>query len=398
MNSARTRGIRITFSLVILALSAGVVAQPSPLPSWESIEKKALGQRVYFYTWGGSRPVNDYLHWAADRLKKQHKIELKQVKVDDIATVVQRLIAEKKSMSQQASSVDLLWINGENFKRLKQHQLLFGPFVDNLPHARYINRALPIDNDFGEPVNGFEAPWGVAQLHFVFDKQRALPPPKNAAQLLAYAQSKHNRGRVTYPKIPDFHGSSFLKQLLLELIDTPEILYQPLKPESFQQVTAPLWNYLDKLHPYLWRKGQAFPRSATQLRQMFDDHELNLALSFNPLEVKHGIIHNKTPKTIHYSAMDIGALTNVHFLAIPKASAAIEAAMVTINFLLSPHAQRKKADPRTWGDVTVLDQHQLPAQTATMFPKQTMVFKAIAEPDTSWHEALEEEWLKRYAS
>ncbi len=41
----------------------------------------------------------------------------------------------------------------------------------------------------------------------------------SAAALLAW--SKAHPGRFTYPKPPQFHGSSFLKQILLELTPDP---------------------------------------------------------------------------------------------------------------------------------------------------------------------------------
>lgn len=46
---------------------------------------------------------------------------------------------------------------------------------------------------------------------------------------------------------------------------------------------------------------------------------------------------------------------NVHFVTIPANANASAAAKVVANFLLSPDAQLRKADPVVWGDPSVLD-------------------------------------------
>ena len=66
--------------------------------------------------------------------------------------------------------------------------------------------------DFSEPVDGMEAPWGMAQLTFYADRARVAQPPASWAELLDWA--RRNPGRFTYPKPPAFHGTTFLKQLL----------------------------------------------------------------------------------------------------------------------------------------------------------------------------------------
>lgn len=50
-----------------------------------------------------------------------------------------------------------------------------------------------------------------------------------------------------------------------------------------------------------------------------------------------------------------GMIGNVHFVTIPANANASAAAKVVANFLLSPDAQLRKADPAVWGDPSVLD-------------------------------------------
>ncbi len=91
--------------------------------------------------------------------------------------------------------------------------------------------------------------------------------------------------------------------------------------------------------------------------------------------------------------MDSGALSNIHFLAIPWNANASAGAQVAINFLLSPEAQSRKGDMNVWGDPSVLS-----SQYLTGSAKHTKQFKSIAEPHPSLQAALEQEWLKRYGN
>ncbi len=84
------------------------------------------------------------------------------------------------------------------------------------------------------------------------------------------------------------------------------------------------------------------------------------------------------PSTKTY-AMDAGALSNIHFLAIPFNANAKEAAMVSINFLLSPEAQSRKGDLSIWGDPSVLENQYLQGTA-----KETRLFKSLPEPHPSW--------------
>ncbi|QNF14093.1 hypothetical protein FT670_07380 [Aeromonas jandaei] len=73
---------------------------------------------------------------------------------------------------------------------------------------------------------------------------------------------------------------------MLELTPDPAPLYREATDAEFIRITAPLWAWLDELHPALWRKGKLFPASAAETRQLLDDGELAMAISFNPQEAQ----------------------------------------------------------------------------------------------------------------
>lgn len=360
-------------------------------PQWQQTLDEAKGQTVYFNAWGGSPEINAYLVWAGQELAREYQVKLVQVKVDDIAQSVSQLLANKQAGKRGGGPIDLLWVNGENFKALKEQGLLGAPFTHELPNMALVDGTLPVSEDFTVPVEGLEAPWGIGQLNLMVNGEEVSPLPTSAAALLTW--SKAHPGRFTYPKPPQFHGSSFLKQILLELTPDPAPLYREATDADFAKVTAPLWAWLDELHPTLWRKGKLFPTSAAETRQLLDDGELAMAISFNPQEAQSAVQNGTLPPNVVAVAMAKGALTNSHFLAIPFNANARAGAKVVANFLLSPAAQERKAEPAFWGDPSVLRADALPA---TQQQAPALRFKSVAEPHPSWQLRLEAAWAERY--
>ncbi|MFM5814038.1 ABC transporter substrate-binding protein [Aeromonas dhakensis] len=360
-------------------------------PQWQQTLEEAKGQTVYFNAWGGSPEINAYLVWAGQELAREYQVKLVQVKVDDIAQSVSQLLANKQAGKRSGGPIDLLWVNGENFKALKEQGLLGAPFTHELPNMALVDGTLPVSEDFTVPVEGLEAPWGIGQLNLMVNGKEVSPLPTSAAALLTW--SKAHPGRFTYPKPPQFHGSSFLKQILLELTPDPAPLYREATESDFAKVTAPLWAWLDELHPTLWRKGKLFPTSAAETRQLLDDGELAMAISFNPQEAQSAVQNGTLPPNVVAVAMAKGALTNSHFLAIPFNANARAGAKVVANFLLSPAAQERKAEPAFWGDPSVLRADALPA---TQQQAPALRFKSVAEPHPSWQLRLEAAWAERY--
>ncbi len=359
--------------------------------NWDDVVKKAEGQSVYFHAWGGSQEINRYLQWAGKELKAQYGVNFNHVKVTDIAETGSRLLAEKAAGKNSGGSVDMVWINGENFKSMKDNALLYGPFVSDLPNWQYVDKSLPVDSDFSEPTEGLEAPWGVGQLVFIHDTQSLNNPPVSYMEMLNYAKAYPNK--LSYPKPPEFHGTSFLKSLLIELTDNDPSLAKPVDQADFAGVTQPLWNYLDEFHKVAWRGGKQFPAGTAETIQLLDDGQIDLAITFNPNAVYSAQARGNLSDTTTAYAMESGALSNIHFLAVPWNANAKEGALVAINFLLSPEAQSRKGDINVWGDPSVLNKQYLKGSAA-----KTQQFKSVAEPHPSWQSALEQEWLKRYGS
>ena len=366
--------------------------------NWQSISQQARGQTVWFNAWGGDPAVNRYLDWVSAEVKRDYAVDLRIVHIADAGDAVKRIQTEARAGRSRGGSIDLLWINGENFRTLKQANLLRSDWAEKLPNWRYVDTRKPVREDFSIATDGAESPWGSAQLTFFARRSQLAQPPDSAQALLAFATA--HPGSVTYPRPPDFTGTAFLEQLLVALTDRPEALRQPPQETSFAAVTAPLWDYLDRLHPLLWRQGRDFPLSPARMDAMLAQGTLQLSLTFNPLHAQQKAASGELPPDSYSFGFKQGMLGNVHFVAIPANARATAGAQVVANFLLSPQAQLRKADPQIWGDPSVLDPEKLnDAQRAAFYavqPKATPPM--LAEPHAAWVDALEQEWLRRYGT
>jgi putative thiamine transport system substrate-binding protein len=370
--------------------------------TWSATEAVARGQAVYFNAWGGSARVNDYLQWVATEVSQRFGITLTHVKLTDTVEAVKRVRGEKEAGKRAGGSIDMLWINGENFLTMKREAMLFGPFAEALPSFTNVDVVgKPTTRiDFSEPTDGLEAPWGMAQFTLYADSKRVTQTPMTTTNLVEFA--KANPGRVTYPRPPAFLGTTFLKQVLVETLTDRAALYKPFNQTAFDSNTPALWRYLDELHPHLWRQGKQFPANPAAMRQMLADGELMIGMTFNPNEAANEVTAKRLPESMQSWQFRAGTIGNTHFLAIPFNAKSPEAAKVVINFMLSPLAQSRKADIRVWGDPTVLAVDRLSADDRARFatpplPGQlTRTVNVIPEPHGSWVDPIEREWAKRY--
>lgn len=392
--------------LAAMAAAIMLIATPSGADDWQDIVAKAKGQTVYWNAWGGGDTTNAYIAWVGERVAAAYGVELVHVKLGDTVEAVRKVVAEKAAGRDEDGSVDLIWINGENFKAMKDADLLHGPLDDVLPNFALIDPAEKPTTfiDFTVPTEGLEAPWGMAKLVFIHDRASLPNPPTSIRAMLDHA--KANPGRMTYPAPPDFTGTTFLKQALYEMVEEPAVLLQPAG-DNFDAVTAPLWAFLDEFDPLLWRGGKDYPKNKTAQRQLLDDGAVDIAISFDVGEASAAITNGLLPETARSFVLENGTIGNTHFTAIPYNAAHKEGAMVVANFLMSPEAQAKKQHPDVWGDQTVLSMSRLneaqralfdalPKGVATLGPEA--LGASLPEPHPSWMTKIETRWLERYGS
>ena len=391
------------FALLAALLPSVALAETDPA-DWDAVTAAAQGQTVYWNAWGGSTTTNDFIAWVGDRVAEDYGVTLEHVKLTDTADAVTRVIAEQQAGENDDGAIDMIWINGANFAAMKEADLLFGPFAESLPNWAFVDvEGKTVQTDFTVPTEGYESPWAMAQVVFIHDTADLAAPLSDMNAILEWSTA--NPGRFTYPQPPDFLGATFLKQALVDLLDDPSVLAEPVSDDTYDDVTAPLWAYLDALTPTLWREGRAYPATGPAQLQLIADGELDLAISFSPGEATAAIANNQLPDTVRTFVLENGTIGNASFVAIPYNSGSAEGAMVVANFLLSPEAQARAQDPNVLGYGTVLNMDALSADDRATFDGLDLGIATLspaelgtvqAEPHPSWMTRIADDWIDRY--
>ncbi|WP_181705625.1 ABC transporter substrate-binding protein [Chthonobacter rhizosphaerae] len=403
---------RIVLGLLAGALALPVAARAAPLSEdalrtapFETIVEAARGGTVNFFLWGGDDRINAYVSGPlAEALKAEYGITLNRVGVADTAEVVNQILSEQEAGVTDGGAVDLVWINGENFRTLKTGGLLLCGYAERLPNARFVDWSDPsIANDFGTPVDGCEVPWSKARFALAYDSARTAEPPKTMAAFLDWVRA--NPGRFTYAAPPDFNGSAFVRHVFMHAAGGAEALSGPFDQARFDAAAEKAYGLLDDLEPFLWREGRTYPTDIAQLNQLFANSEVDFTFNYEPTVFGAGVADGRFPETTRSFAFDDGTLANTSYVAVPFNAANKAAALVLANHLLSPAEQLRKADPAVWGMATALDLDRLTPAEAEAFralPRHPAVIadedladRAMAELSADWLEAIEKGWIER---
>ena len=326
--------------------------------NFDDYVKEAKGSTVTFYGWGGSEQTNNWVdHYLAQKVKKDYGITLKRVgmNIDEILNNLQNSI----TANEKKGNIDIIWINGENFYTAYNNKLLFGPFTEKLPNMKkYVDaNSNDIKYDFGYKTNGYEAPYGKAQLVMIYNS-KFVKPIKNLDDLMM--EAKKNPGKFTYPALPDFTGSAFVRNVIYEKVGYEKLKnIDPKDTEAVRKAIQPAMDYLKELKPYLWKQGKTYPKDSTEQNNMFADGRLYFDVSYNPNFASAMIEKKIFPNTTRTCVFDKGTIGNTHFLAIAKNAPNKAGAMVVINEILSFESQLEKYKPQVWGDLPVLDNSKL---------------------------------------
>lgn len=305
---------------------------------WDEIVEAARGTTVTFYGWGGDENRNNWLNTTvADYVKEHYDIALEVVGMD-INDILSKLSGEKQAGSE-TGSIDMIWINGENFYSAKDNGLLYGPFTEQLPNMEaYIDLQDPETlNDFCMPIEGYEAPYAKAQMVFFNDSAVTPEAPASAEELLEFC--KKYPGKVTYPALPDFTGSAFVRNIIYELCGWEQFQDMEADYDTVKAAIEPALDYLRELNPYLWNESKTFPESSTTVDAMFADGELVMNMSYGPFSVATGIAEGTYTDTTRTFVFDNGTIGNTNYMAIAFNSPNKAGAMVVINAILSAELQ-----------------------------------------------------------
>ncbi|MFZ0547890.1 MAG: ABC transporter substrate-binding protein [Candidatus Promineifilaceae bacterium] len=375
-----------------------------PDMSWEEVVAEANGQSMDFCMWGGSDNGNAFItEWLATRVQEEYNITINQVRVADTANCVNKVLGEKEAGRDEDGTTDLVWINGENFKTMRQGDLLFGPFSEDIPSSEYVDWSDPaVAFDFGVPVEGYEVPWASSQFVMIYNSETVPEPPTSVEALITWVQD--NPGRFTYIAPPNSSGSAFIRHFFYYVADGPEPFLEPFDQAVYDEYAPQVWEILNDLEPSLWRSGETYPESPTAMDDLLANGEVDFAMGYGPTRAQSNINAGTYPESIRTFVFDEGTVGNTNYIAIPFNAPNKAAAMVVANFLLSVESQVHRMDPDVVGSLTALSMDLLPADVVEQFnniPRGPAVLAPdvlsahrLPEMESSWVTALETGWTE----
>ena len=407
---------KVIFLITILALLLAACASPAQSSSefdindWDSVLATAKGQTVNWYIWGGSDSINAYVdNFYGTALKERYGITLNRVPLADTADAVNQVLSEKQA-GTDPGSVDLIWINGENFFTLKQADMLYKDWAQKIPNAALVDWENPAINlDFGNLVDNQESPWSSAQFQFIYDSARTSEEelPRSYAELKDWACA--NPGRFTYiaPGPGGFLGTRFAKGALYEVSGDAK-QWLTFDQALWDQHSPALWGYFNELKPCLWREGETYPKDESELVNLFANNEVDFSMTNDIAGAGRWIADGRMPETARAFVFDNYMIGDFNYVAIPLNAPNKAAALVLANLLLEPEFQATQILPENgFGlgyaiDVTrVTDETALSAlQSAASqlgdaaTPASDLAKSLVGDSAAEYQNLLEQDWLQ----
>lgn len=350
--------------------------------------KRSEKNTVTIYGWGGDVRVNEWIDTKLSPYTKEtYGIDVVRVPMN-IDEILMKLTNEKNYSN--AGSIDVIWLNGENFYYAKQYDLLYGPFLDKIENAnKYVDLTGPEATvDFGYDTEGYEAPWGKAQFVFVHDKSILPNPPKNSKELKEFVMN--NKGVFTYPEASDFVGSAFIRTVIYDIVGYENIKDLPADYDTVKNVIAPAIDYLNEIKPYLWKEGTTYPKDSAQLDSLYQDGECYIAMDYNANKALSKVMDKSWSSDTATFVWEKGTPFNTHYLAIASNAPNLENALKLINAALSPEMQISKAELNGWADMPVVDYDKLKSD------EQEQLNSAMTPTDEYKDTILSYEELSKY--
>ncbi len=401
----RLRTVMAIGAAVVLTLTACAAPTPdaatSSFTTWDDVVDSAAGETVKLWMYGGDVQGNAYVDDVLIPAVAAEGVTLTRVPVTDTADALNRVLSELQAGRTTDGTVDLVWVNGDNFRTGKEAGAWLCDWTSLMPNLGLTAADDPLlTTDFGTPVDGCEAPWHKAQFTFVYNSDVISDPPTTLEGLLAWA--KANPGRFTYPAPPDFTGSVFVREVLYSTSGGHENVPALYEQAAYDRLAPELFDTLSALAPSLWRQGATYPANEKELNQLFADGQIDMTMTYGPATLTELVADGTYPPGTRVLTLEEGTVGNASFLGIPANAGSAAGAMVVANIALSIEQQVAKANPETWGQFTVLDLDALTGEDRAGFdalplspvvpPYVVLSKNANPELAAAWIPELDEGW------
>lgn len=360
-----------TLSLIVAFSSTAVLAaDPEDMAfqeafltgsaDWTAIEARAAEEgTVNLYYWGGNDLLNVWMDRVVAPAMTEKGVELNPVRITSTKDAVDLVLAEKNSgKGIGQGSVDLIWINGENFATLKSQDALFGSFAQRLPNSSNLEwdesdpRALMNLRDFGVPNDSAEVPWSGEQYVCAVNTARVSDDevPSTFSEMKNYLEA--HPGKFTYVKPPHWLGNTFVQQAVYAHnpdgtgAEPFQQSIDEISSEELARLIAPGLEYLQSIEPFLLDGSDGSPRypeDNNALDGLFLNGEIDFNCKFGLYAVATGLDTGTYPEGAEQFVFPEGnMIKNKNYLVIPGNAPNSAAALVLANWMTSVDSQASK--------------------------------------------------------
>lgn len=326
------------------------------------LELAAAGSQVNFWMWNGGARYNNWVdNWLAPRMLAKYQIRVvRNPDPSGAPEAVQRLRDEQTS-GTSTSSVDMIWINGNNFRNLKDEGFAYCNWANKLPSSKHYNWFSPsIAFDFGVSTQGCEMPYNTAQIVFFHQTQLLPDPPRTVPAIIQWIIN--NPGKFQYSNATvDFTGSAFVRSIFYHYAGAAQggswtdfLTGSDVDEALYLQRAAPAFVALKSISGSLVTPNQ-FPPSSTVVNSMYAQNRTYLNLAYDPNHAGSNILSGNYPSSTSSYVLDEGTISNTNFIGIPKTAGNKAAALVTANFIGSMQAAFSRAQPEFIGSLPAYD-------------------------------------------
>ena len=321
--------------------------------AWSDVEARAREEgTVRLHYWGGSDVLNVWMDREVAPAMEARGITLEPVRITATKDTIDLVLAEKGAgRGLGEGSVDLVWVNGENFATLKDQGALFGGFAPLTPNAANIAfdpadaRSGPNLRDFGVETGGAEMPWSGEQYVCAYNADRVdgADVPSTHEALAAWAEA--NPGKFTYVKPPHYIGNTFVQAAIYAMnpdgtgAEPFQSSLDDLGAKELARLIAPGIDYLRGIEPHLWSGGR-YPEDNGALDGLFLNGEIDIACKFGLYAAAVDVATGTWPAGATQFVFPEGAMIkNKNYLAIPANAPNPAAAIVLADWMASVEAQ-----------------------------------------------------------
>lgn len=348
--------------------------------SWEDVLGAASGGTVNWYTYSDNNgtslgPYNKWIDtWLIPNLAENFAINLVRHPISNTGDAVDKIINEiNAGYGMNNGTVDLIWINGENFYKLKSGGYAYGPWATKVPNAvNYDFQSDAIKYDFGATTNGYEMPYNGAQVVFIYDSAKVNASDiSDMDSLLAWVKANPNQFTYATPRFMDdtgsdfdndYTGSVFIRHVFYNTVpDYTKFMGTSVNEALYDQYAPTFYKTLRDLQPYLYnasslsaeRKG--YPTSQGEVDDLFSTGKITVTLSYDIGHAAYMIEAGEWPSTTRSIVLTSGTIANTNFVLIPANAKNKLPAVVAGNYIASAQAMFSRAQPEVIGALQVYD-------------------------------------------